>query len=110
MLPSTSQSIAVPAATDWIAVSKTLAIEAVFVASTATILLGHGSPDIIQIVWATGTALGVLRVADIVANVVNVRSFLNKPDSGVVPQAVGTPLIQTQPPLNGGSNASSPAA
>ena len=103
-VPMTSQTVAVPAATDWIAVSKVLAIEAAFIGSTAAVLLGHGSPDIIKIVWATGGSLGFLRITELAANVVNVRSFLNKPASGVVPQAVGTPLIANPnaPPGNGG--------
>lgn len=99
--PQSGQTVAVPAATDWIAVSKTLAIEAVFLASAGAVILGHSSPEIIQITWATGLALGVLRVTDILANVVNVKSFLSKPNSGVVPQAVGTPLITTPSQANG---------
>lgn len=94
---SANQTYAVPAATDWVAVSKTVVIELVFLASTVAVLMGHDSTQIIDIVWATGLALGVLRITDVLANVVNVKSFLSKPDSGVVPQAAGTPLIANVP-------------
>jgi hypothetical protein len=97
MTPQSSQAVAVPAATDWIAISKTIAIEIVFVGSTAAVIFHPGNPDVISIVWATGLALGVLRISDVVANVINVKSFLAKPASGVVPQAAGTPLIATTP-------------
>lgn len=92
--PVSSQTAVVPAATDWVAISKTIAIELAFLASTTAIVTGHGSDVIIQLAASTGAALGVLRLADIVANVVNVKSFLNKPASGVLPQPTGTPLIQ----------------
>lgn len=93
-----SQTVTVPAATDWIAASKVFAIEAVFVASTVAVLLGRDSPDIIQIVWTTGLALAGLRATDQLANIINVRSFLSKPGSGVVPQAQGTPLLKNGAP------------
>jgi hypothetical protein len=88
-----NQTVTVPAATDWLAVSKIIAIEMVFVASSAAVITGHSSADAVALAGATGLALGVLRVTDILANVVNVKSFLNNPASGVVPQAVGTPLV-----------------
>lgn len=99
-VPNSGQTVAVPAATDWLAASKTIAIEIVFLASTGAILLGHNDQNIIDIVWATGLALGVLRITDVLANVINVKSFLAKPDSGVVPQAAGTPLITTGTVVN----------
>ena len=106
--PNSGQSVAVPAATDWMAVSKIVAIEIVFVGSAAAVVLGHGSTGALDLAWATGAALGVLRITDILANVINVKSFLSKPASGVVPQAAGTPLVTlpASPVPNGGSNAS----
>jgi len=91
------QIASIPVAKDWVAISKTLAIEIVFIASSAAVITGHSTADALQIAWATGLALGVLRVTDVLANVVNVRSFLGKPDTGVVPQAMGTPLISSSP-------------
>lgn len=102
VVPS-SVTTTVPAVTDWLAVSKTLAIEAVFLAGAYDIFFLHDTDQtVVSLVISTGIALGVLRVSDIVANMVNVKSFLNKPESGVVPQAIGTRLITTQ--TNGHSN------
>lgn len=108
--PTSGQSVAVPAATDWMAVSKIVAIEIVFVGSSAVVVLGHGGQGALELAWATGAALGVLRITDILANVVNVKSFLSKPASGVVPQAAGTPLVTLPTPAatNGAANASPP--
>ena len=108
--PNSSQTVAVPAATDWVAVSKTIVIEVGFIGSLISVLLGNHDPNVINIVWATGGVLGLLRMSDIAANVMNVKSFLAKPGSGVVPQAVGTPLITTPTIVaatpNGGPNGS----
>lgn len=95
ILPASAQAVAVPAATDWVAVSKVVVIEIAFLSSLAAVLLGHSNQDITNIVWVTGATLGVLRLSDVAANIINVKSFLAKPDTGVVPQAAGTPLITT---------------
>jgi hypothetical protein len=87
----------VPVATDWLAVAKTGAVIAAFLACTADIIVGHATPDVTSLDWALGATIGVLRLADVAANIANVRAFLNKPGSGVVPQALGTPLITTTP-------------
>lgn len=99
--PQSGVSI-VPAPTDWQAFSKVLVIEGAFVGAMLAILTGHGSADVVSLTWALGATLGVLRLSDVAANMFNVRSYLSKPDSGVVPQAANTTLFTT----GGNTNAS----
>lgn len=94
VLPVTGR---IPAQTDWLALSKTVVIEIAFAASIAAVLTGHDNPDIVQLAWALGGTLGLLRITDVVANVVNIRSYLTKPPSAgqTVPTSSNTPLVTT---------------
>lgn len=59
--------------------------------------------DALQLAIATGATLGVLRIGDVIANIFNVRAFLQAPaarSTGVVPQAVNTPLLVTPTSTN----------
>ena len=103
----------IPVAFDWQAFSKTLVLELGFIGCTVAVLTGHGSPDIIQLVWALGGTLGVLKLSDTAANVVNVRSYLGNQQaqaSGVFPQASNTPLVTTVPTNGVPHDTSAPAA
>lgn len=105
VVPTPPATVKVPAATDWLAASKIVAIELAFLGSVTVILLNaaHGIPataDALTIAATTGATLGILRIADVVSNVLNVRQYLNSPtaqNAGVVPQASGTPLVTTVP-------------
>lgn len=109
-LPNQGQTVqptAIPAQTDWLALSKTVVIELAFIASVAALLFvplsSLQTTEAEQLAIATGATLGVLRLGDVIANVLNVRAFLAAPaarSSGVVPQAVNTPLIVTSTPEN----------
>lgn len=112
MLPTNTQTVRVPAQLDLIALSKTIVIEAAFLVSVAAPIFGHVSADVLSYCGAvaitTGATLGVLRVSDIISNVLNVRAFLGSPvamAAGVVPQGANTPLSITPPSgaSNGGS-------
>ena len=105
-MPTPPATVKVPAATDWLAASKIVAIEIAFLASVAVglhnALLGQpmGS-DTVGVIISTGGTLGILRGLDIAANLINVKSYLNSPtaqSAGVVPQAAGTPLVTTTAP------------
>lgn len=107
VIPTGEATTKVPAAIDWLSVSKVATLEAGFIGSLAFVLFGHADPNVLSLVWALGAALFGLRVTDTVANLVNVRSYLNSStaqSAGVVPQAAGTPLVTTNvptPPTNG---------
>lgn len=82
-------------------------IEGAFVASVLALLFfplsSLQTTEAQQLALATGATLGVLRIGDIVANVFNVRAFLQAPaakTTGVVPQAVNTPLLVTPTTVN----------
>lgn len=102
------QPTRIPAQTDWIATSKTLVLEVAFIGSMCSILAFHNyDANVVNLAWALGGTLGLLRIADIGANIANVRAYLQAPgarQTGVVPQAVNTPLLQT----NGVSKDASP--
>ena len=96
VLPTSNQAVAVPTATDWVAVSKIVVLEIGFLSTLGALITGHANADITSLAWALGATLGLLRMADIAANIANVRAFLGKsPVTGVVPQAAGTPLFTT---------------
>ena len=106
-------SSSLPAATDWIGVSKVLVLEISFVATMLALLTGHGNTEIVSLAWALGGTLGLLRIGDVAANVINVKSYLSAPAGvmgGVVPQAANTPLMAAPTVNNGGTTNASPTA
>lgn len=92
---NSTNTITVPVTTDWVALSKTLAIEVVFIASSVSALFFHGGMDALTLAFATAGWLGLLRVSDTIANAVNVRAVVGSPvaqKAGILPQAPGTTL------------------
>lgn len=97
---NTTYTSIIPAPLDWLSLIKTVAIVLVFIVSTLALLFGNlnsvEQQYALQLAVATGATLGVLRITDVVANVLNVRAFLGNQaaqKAGVFPQASNTSLV-----------------
>lgn len=66
--------------TDWIALSKTVAIELAFLGSISVALFAHPSPDVLafcqMIAVSTGATLGLLQLGTITANALTTNTAL----------------------------------
>lgn len=113
ILPPTSGQV-LPAQNDFVSLSKVISIEVAFLGSIGFALFGHPTSDTLSFCYAiaesTGLTLGILKITDLVANIMNVRAFLGSASAaaaGVVPQAASTPLLATPPTTNGAGSGGS---
>lgn len=99
----------VATAPDWSAWVKLSAIVVMFLASGMELLFGHPTPATAQyandMFIATGITIGVMGLANVAANIANVRAILNSPSAqaaGLIPSPVSTP-ISVSSTSNGGA-------